>query len=201
MASVLLITIGVVLLSTVVSAIGSDNLAELAWHAWTKYVPSKASKQTKELRIVQTDAIAISTERSKTSPQDEFAKWAKLNRKLDKSKTELERLGATLGSQKAFFKSYFRKILWVFTGGLKIYVRIKYRRVPVFWLPKGLFPGWIEWVLSLTSAPRGSVSVSAWFFIVGYACKGLIDIALAQVHSISNKSVHKSNMPKPMKMQ
>ncbi|KAK9359840.1 CHD5-like protein-domain-containing protein [Lipomyces starkeyi] len=180
MVSVLWIVIGVVVFSAAISAIGSDNLGEYIWYLWITFVPSKAASNVKRLREVQREAIAVSTERSNTSSQDEFAKWAKLNRKVDKLRGEIEKLNAAISTQRAFFKSQIRRVIWISTTGIKIFVRIKYRKVAVFWLPKGMFPGWIEWMLSLTSAPRGSVSVSAWFMITDYAIKGAVVFAITK---------------------
>ncbi|ODQ71145.1 hypothetical protein LIPSTDRAFT_35407, partial [Lipomyces starkeyi NRRL Y-11557] len=177
---VLWIVIGVVVFSAAISAIGSDNLGEYIWYLWITFVPSKAARNVKRLREVQREAIAVSTERSNTSSQDEFAKWAKLNRKVDKLRGEIEKLNAAISTQRAFFKSQIRRVIWISTTGMKIFVRIKYRKVAVFWLPKGMFPGWIEWMLSLTSAPRGSVSVSAWFMITDYAIKGAVVFAITK---------------------
>ncbi|KAJ8096722.1 CHD5-like protein-domain-containing protein [Lipomyces tetrasporus] len=180
MLSVLWIVIGVVVFSATVSAVGSDNLGEYIWYLWTTFVPSKASSNVKQLREIQREAIAVSTERSNTSSQDEFAKWAKLNRKVDKLRGEIEKLNAAISTQRAFFKSQVRRLIWISTTGMKIFVRIKYRKAAVFWLPKGMFPYWVEWMLSLTSAPMGSVSVSAWFMITDYAIKGAVAFAITK---------------------
>ncbi|KAK7208330.1 CHD5-like protein-domain-containing protein [Myxozyma melibiosi] len=174
MFSVLWTVIFVVVINAIIATIGSDNIGELAWTLWVTLIPSPASKKEKKLREVQKAAIALGTEISGVSAQDEFATWAKLNRKMDKLKDEMEKLNAGLGAQRAFFKVQVRRAVWVSTTGLKFLVRIKYRKAPVFWLPKGMFPGWIEWVLSLTSAPKGSVSVAVWFMVVDYAIKGTV---------------------------
>ncbi|KAK9351967.1 CHD5-like protein-domain-containing protein [Lipomyces doorenjongii] len=194
MVSVLWIVIGVVVFNAAISAIGSDNLGEYIWYLWIAFVPSKAARNVKRLREVQREAIAVSTERSNTSSQDEFAKWAKLNRKVDKLRGEIEKLNAAISTQRAFFKSQIRRVIWILTTGMKIFVRIKYRKVAVFWLPKGMFPSWIEWMLSLTSAPRGSVSVSAWFMITDYAIKGAVVFAITKTAEMAGA---KRKMPVP----
>ncbi|KAK9367329.1 CHD5-like protein-domain-containing protein [Lipomyces kononenkoae] len=180
MVAVLWTVVGVVVFGAVIAAIGSDNFGEYIWYLWTTLVPSKAAKNVQQLREVQREAIAVSTERSNTSSQDEFSKWAKLNRKVDKLRGEIEKLNAGISTQRAFFKSQVRRVIWMSTTGMKIFVRIRYRKVAVFWLPKGMFPGWLEWMLSLTSAPRGSVSVSAWFMITDYAIKGAVAFAITK---------------------
>ncbi|KAK9478357.1 CHD5-like protein-domain-containing protein [Lipomyces japonicus] len=187
MVSVLVVVISIVILSAAVSTIGADNIGELLWEFYVKLVPSSAAQNVKTRHLLQREAIRTSTERSNTSSQDEFAKWAKLNRKVDKLKTDIEKINATIATQKTKFKRQIKTVIWIFTSGLKFFVRIKYRKVPVFWLPKGLFPGWIEWVLSLTSAPQGSVSVSAWFLITDYAIKGAVVFIVQKSFELAKK--------------
>ncbi|KAK9469120.1 WRB/Get1 family, partial [Lipomyces arxii] len=166
MTSIILIVIGVVVFNAFISAIGSDNLAEYIWHLWTTFAPTEAARNVRKLRQLQREAILKSTEQANTSSQDEFAKWAKLNRQVDKLKTEIETLGRKIGTRRQFFKTQIKRSIWLSTTGMKFFVRIKYRKAAVFWLPKGMFPSAVEWILSLTSAPKGSVSVSVWFMIV-----------------------------------
>ena len=45
-----------------------------------------------------------------------------------------------------------------------------FAKEPLFWLPQGWVPYPVEWVLSLTAAPLGSVSVNVW----GIACASMI---------------------------
>lgn len=92
-----------------------------------------------------------------------------------------------------------RRSIWVLTSGLKFGVRIKYRKTPVFWLPKGAFPGFIEWILSLTSAPKGSVSVAAWFMIVDYAIKGAVVSLLTESANLLISIRNSQSARAPMK--
>jgi hypothetical protein len=52
--------------------------------------PSPLSRKHRELKR---DVLATRDELRKTSSQDEFAKWARLRRKLDKQTADLEKLG------------------------------------------------------------------------------------------------------------
>lgn len=42
----------------------------------------------------------------------------------------------------------------------------------MFWLPKNLAPGYVEWFLALPRAPTGSVSIQLW----GAACIAAIQL-------------------------
>lgn len=50
----------------------------------------------------------------------------------------------------------------------------------MFWLPEGLFPGWVEWFLAFPRAPRGSISLHVW----GLACNSSIQYAQSVVDAI-----------------
>jgi tail-anchored protein insertion receptor len=45
-----------------------------------------------------------------------------------------------------------------------------YSKQPMFWLPGGWFPYYIEWLLSFPRAPLGSISIVSW----QAACTGVI---------------------------
>lgn len=45
-----------------------------------------------------------------------------------------------------------------------------YAKQPMFWLPRGWFPYYIEWVLSFPRAPIGSISIASWQL----ACTGVV---------------------------
>ncbi|KAK9450446.1 CHD5-like protein-domain-containing protein [Limtongia smithiae] len=180
MVDVILIVIGVVLINAIIAAVGKENISELAWYLWSTYVPGKASRAIQELQKTQRETLAVNTEKTNTSAQDEFAKWAKLNRKVEKLTEQLEQLNSDISKQSTSFKKLVKRLLWVCTSGMKFGVRIKYRKAAMFWLPPGMFPSWAERILSLTSAPRGSVSVAVWFMVVDYAIKDAVVFALTK---------------------
>jgi hypothetical protein len=55
-----------------------------------------------------------------------------------------------------------------------------YAKEPLFWLPQGWVPYPVEWVLSLTRAPLGSVSVNVW----GFACASVIAVVSEAIMAI-----------------
>ena len=72
------------------------------------------------------------------------------------------------------FKSNFDRSLTAlqFLGSqaLNFGCTMYYAKEPMFWLPQGWVPYPVEWVLSLTRAPLGCVSVNVWSF----ACASVI---------------------------
>lgn len=120
----------------------------------------KVSKQ----RQLKKEVLTLKNELSRTSSQDEFAKWAKLRRRMDSKIAELEKLTSDLHVTKASFEIKFKSFLWFVTSGLQFLMVAWFRRVPVFYLPYGWF-GPSEIVLSLPFAERGSISIAIWFYV------------------------------------
>lgn len=73
----------------VVGWIGKDTLANVVFPL---FATGPSAKQT---RAYKAEILAAKAELAATSSQDEFAKWAKLRRKLDKSVAELEALSTS----------------------------------------------------------------------------------------------------------
>ena len=86
LAALILIT---VFLTQAVSWIGSSVLQSTAFNIYSRIFLSSKSKQQ---RILRKQVLKDKAELARTSSQDEFAKWARLRRKVDKSLAELEKI-------------------------------------------------------------------------------------------------------------
>lgn len=47
--------------------------------------------------------------------------------------------------------------------GLRLLLQFWYSRRPMFWIPQGWVPGYIEWILAFPRAPTGSISMQVWW--------------------------------------
>ncbi|UZJ51058.1 hypothetical protein CBS101457_000378 [Exobasidium rhododendri] len=131
---------------------------------------------------------------NKTSSQDEFAKWAKLRRSVDKSISQLEATNARLASASSTLGLLLRVVLFLSTTLFPFVLTFYFGKTPMFFLPPSgttastsrparMAPGgftiphnpnhaWdlanetylgpMGWLLSMTGAPRGSVSAGMW---------------------------------------
>ncbi|KAG0292624.1 GET complex subunit get1, partial [Dissophora globulifera] len=151
----------VVLLTELISLIGKAPLTALAYDAYLRFVNKDALTKQRSLKK---EVLTLKNELSRTSSQDEFAKWAKLRRKMDSKIADLEKMTSELNVSKASFELKFKGVLWFFTSGIQFLMTAWFRRSPVFYLPQGWF-GPAERILSLPFAPRGSVSTAIWFYI------------------------------------
>ncbi|OZJ02193.1 hypothetical protein BZG36_04759 [Bifiguratus adelaidae] len=158
----------IVLVSEAILLLGYSYFTDLAYNTWCSIT---GNDDTKKQRKLKRQILELKGELGRTSSQDEFAKWAKIRRKLDTAVAELEKMNNTIGSRRASFDIKVKSLLWTITNLSQFVLVAWYRKTPVFYLPKGWFPGWIERVLSLPFAPRGSVSVTIWFM----TCRRLIN--------------------------
>lgn len=73
-------------------------------------------------------------------------------------------------ASKAKFDKTVGMVRWTATSGVKFVLPFWYAKQPMFWLPKGWFPYYVEWILSFPRAPLGSISIASWQL----ACAGFI---------------------------
>jgi len=155
----LLITIFLlVCLAELISWIGKPVLLDLCFSLYTYLLDPKAATQ---LRTLKRSILEDQKSLAQTSSQDQFAKWAKLRRKVDKGLADLDKLNAEMASTRSAFALRFNSALWLVTTGSQFVIGWWYRKQAVFYLPTGWF-GLAEWWLALPFAPKGSVSCGAW---------------------------------------
>ncbi|KAG2113357.1 WRB/Get1 family [Suillus cothurnatus] len=165
-----------VFLTELISWIGKTVLLEFAWDLYSRLFMNASYARQRQL---QAELLTTKKELLQTSAQDQFAKWAKLRRSVDKGIAELEKLNGELTSNKAAFSLKFNTLVWVLTTGLSFFVGWWYRKAAVFYLP----PGWLGplgWWMAFPFAPKGSVSVGVWQM----ACRRVIKVGERTVKSI-----------------
>ncbi|KAH7888869.1 WRB/Get1 family [Phlebopus sp. FC_14] len=166
--SLILTIFALVFVTELISWIGQSVLLELAWGVYRRIFLAVAVSRQRELKA---ELLTTKKELMQTSAQDQFAKWAKLRRSVDKGLAELEKLNGELASQRSGFSVKFNSLVWILTTGLQFVIGWWYRKSAVFYLP----PGWLgplTWGLALPFAPKGSVSVGVWQM----ACRRVIKV-------------------------
>ncbi|KAF9994692.1 GET complex subunit get1 [Entomortierella chlamydospora] len=150
----------VVLLTELINLVGKAHVTTLAYDIYLKVVNKETMVKQRQLKK---EVLTLKNDLSRTSSQDEFAKWAKLRRKMDSKIAELDKLTSELHLTKASFEIKFKSLLWFITNGIQFFMITWFRRSPMFYLPHGWF-GPAEHVLALPFAERGAVSISIWFY-------------------------------------
>lgn len=88
---------------------------------------------------------------------------------------------ATAASSLREFRTTFDRTVtalrWTATNGLRLLLQFWFAKRPLFWVPRGWVPGYIEWLLAFPRAPRGSVSIQVW----GIACATVVQLVGAAV--------------------
>ncbi|KAJ5095229.1 hypothetical protein N7532_007520 [Penicillium argentinense] len=144
-----------------VNTIGASTIDSLLWLLYLK-LPTSTSQNAREQQRMKREVLQLKREMNNTSSQDEFAKWAKLRRRHDKSMEEYEAMNKLISSQKTSFDWSVKTARWLSTNGLKIFLQFWYSKTPVFALPAGWFPYYVEWILSFPRVPLGYVSIQVW---------------------------------------
>ncbi|XXG97035.1 hypothetical protein Hte_003329 [Hypoxylon texense] len=169
MLSLLLLVLLVELGTHFVNTVGAATINNLLWSLYLA-LPTQTSKQAAENQKLQKEYLTIRRDLNATSSQDQFAKWAKLRRQHDKMLEQLEKMKSSHEATKSKFDTYVNILRWLATTGLKFLLPFWYAKQPMFWLPKGWFPYYVEWILSFPRAPVGSVSIASW----QTACTGVV---------------------------
>jgi hypothetical protein len=106
-----------------------------------------------------------------------------------------------LTAQKTSFDWSVKIARWLSTNGLKIFLQFYYSKTPVFALPAGWFPSYVEWVLSFPRAPRGSVSVQVWNSVCATAIAVVAEIVTSMLLQLRSRSASPASTAKAQKAQ
>ncbi|KAL6707882.1 GET complex subunit get1 [Coniothyrium glycines] len=169
MPSLLLVVFILQLLLHIVNTVGASAVNELLWILYNK-LPTPTSASARKTQALKKDIVRLKRELGNTSPQDNFSKWAKLDRQHNTAVSEYQKLDGSLRTHQATFTSAVSTLRWLGTQGLRFVLQFWFSKSPMFWLPAGWVPYYVEWILSFPRAPLGSVSINIW----GIACASMI---------------------------
>lgn len=71
-------------------------------------------------------------------------------------------------------------------NGLRFFIQFWYANVPLFWIPEGWLPKYVEWILAFPRAPMGSISVQIWQ-IACASIIGMVREAVTAVYVLATK--------------
>ncbi|EDO01470.1 hypothetical protein SS1G_03945 [Sclerotinia sclerotiorum 1980 UF-70] len=167
-------------------------------------LPTPTSQSAGEQKKLKREYMKVRQEMNATSSQDEFAKWAKLRRQHDKLYDQLEKSKSSLDSTKSTFDTSVSTLRWLGTNGLRMLLQFWFSKQAMFWLPKGWFPYYAEWLLSFPRAPLGSISIQAWtlacaavILLVSDALVAVVALVLGARTGVQGQKAKK--MEEPMK--
>ncbi|KAL5120100.1 GET complex subunit get1 [Pleosporales sp. CAS-2024a] len=172
MPSLLLVMFILQLLLHMINTVGVSTVNELLWIVYNK-LPTPTSSSAQKAQKLKKEIVQLKRELGNTSPQDNFTKWAKLDRQHNKAMAEYQKLDGSLRTHQTTFTSAVSALRWLGTQGLRFILQFWFAKSPMFWVPAGWLPYYVEWILSFPRAPLGSVSINVW----GIACASVIALA------------------------
>ncbi|KAG9095353.1 GET complex subunit get1 [Ceratobasidium sp. 392] len=92
----------------------SGLLTALSYPLYTRLFLKPTIERQRTLRA---DVLAAKRDLLQTSSQDQFAKWAKLRRRVDRGLAELDTINSQLATARTSFSVKFSTILWTCTTG------------------------------------------------------------------------------------
>ncbi|MCJ1416844.1 GET complex subunit get1 [Xylographa parallela] len=199
MPSLLLVVFVLQVVIHLVNTVGAGAISNLLWILYNK-LPTSTSANVEAQTTLRREVVRLKREMNATSSQDEFAKWAKIRRQHDKVLAEYDGKTQALQSFKTSFDSAVGVLRWLGTNGLRTFIQFWFAKQPLFWLPRGWVPGYVEWILAFPRAPTGSISIQVW----GIACASVVQIASMAVIAAwrlgTQQKVGGKGREEPMKM-
>ncbi|KAK4936788.1 GET complex subunit get1 [Elasticomyces elasticus] len=172
MGSLLLTVFLLQLVIHLINTIGATALNELLWVLYNKF-PAPTANAAHDTTRLKGEVLRLKKELNAVSAQDNFTKWAKLRRQHDKAVADYEKSSSSIQASRTKFNTTVTTVRWLLTNGLRFFLQFWYARTPMFWLPQGWVPGYIEWALAFPKAPTGSISIQVW----GIACASVVVMA------------------------
>ncbi|WFD48472.1 GET complex subunit get1 [Malassezia furfur] len=152
------------LVNQTITWLGRDKLQEVCYKLYARVVNYSAYRK---LNASKKELFATRQEMNATSAQDQFAKWAKLRRKVDKLTSEVEAQNKVISSGQFFFSLLFKALMFVLNMAIPWMLSSYFSKTPMFYLPPGDWFGPLGYVFSFPKAPVGAVSTTVWTMVCG----------------------------------
>lgn len=164
------------------------------------FIYSSLYKQEKQLKL-QINELII--EKNKISPQDQYAKWTKLNRSIEKNEKELSSLKVQISNNLNNLDKFIKNSSLLLT--LSIFItRIYFRNEKIYFIPLNFVPKLVEIILSLNllHLVKNLLHFKLEFNDVGFItinnCCFLLDSFISNLKFIA-LNINKNDLKKPEK--
>ncbi|XP_057377844.1 guided entry of tail-anchored proteins factor 1-like [Daphnia carinata] len=107
------------------------------------------------------------------SAVDEFARYARTQRKINKLEEQIQALGQSRMDDRESIRWKFTKTIQVINGTVLVYLAVTQRYEPVLTgVPDWFWP--LNLVLSYPTGVEGALSIVFWLFICNNACRAIL---------------------------
>ncbi|WLF77446.1 GET complex subunit get1 [Lodderomyces elongisporus] len=155
-----------------VTVIGKQKIQLYIWQIYTKYLSH--SQSIKQFNLKQKEIKDLTKQQKSISAQDEYAKWTKINRALDKLKLEVQELNETIAGEKTRIDSITKLAITLISTLPIWFLRIFCRKTALLYIRKGILPAYLEWWLALPFFKSGTIGLTCWMFVVNSVLSNLI---------------------------
>lgn len=175
--TILIVVLIVITLKRVVSAVGKSTIQD---HVWTLYSREAhrlgLGQGFRQYAATRAELALVNSQKRSISAQDQYAKWTKLQRKVDALQARLkEDEQAIAGSKETVSKAVSVALICATTVPIWIF-RLWFRKLVLMYLPVGVFPRPLEWILALPFMKTGAVGLTVWMFSVGSVLAAIFDL-------------------------
>lgn len=145
-------------------------------------------------QLIATDKEIVSVKREQlsVSPQDQYAKWTKLNRKLDQLNSDRENILKQNDALISDSQKWIKKLNFVIFTLTLWCVRLWYRKLDLFYLPNDTFPGLVLYALSFPSGKRGVLKIGQWLFSLNLVMSNLYFVYTALIKPLPSNPADKN---------
>ncbi|KAK6462630.1 coiled-coil membrane protein [Scheffersomyces coipomensis] len=179
----------------VINQVGKSTIQELVWSLYMA-IGSKLNltNSFKEYSTKQIEIVDLNKQKRLISAQDQYAKWTKLNRQVDKLTAELTQLKETISKDKSSVNSFVSLSIMLITTAPLWFFRLWFRKSILFYLPPQYLPYALEWVFSIPFFPLGSVGLTVWTFAVKQVISSIIFLSSFPFQAPVGKPVKKEKV-------
>lgn len=172
--TLLLTVLTVITTQQIITAVGKSHIEKFIWKILCQYNLAPSSSKIKESAKKSQELRDLTKQRNAISAQDNYAKWTKLNRSIDKLDAEIKLLNESLTTDQAHVGKYLGYVITVFTTLPIWFFRVWFRKSSIFYLPAGVLPYPVEWFLALPFMPTGTVGLTIWMFALNSVVGSII---------------------------
>ncbi|CAN3355346.1 golgi to ER traffic protein 1 [Diutina catenulata] len=161
--TILVLVFAVLVTKQIVNAISKSVLQQWGWQVYMAVGPKLGVNQAfAEYNDKRRQLWQLNKEKRAISAQDQYAKWTKLNRQCDKLNAELKQVEESISKDRATVNTLVNQAILVTLTAPVWFFRVWFRKNVLFYLPKGVLPAWVEWVMALPFFAAGSVGLTMW---------------------------------------
>ncbi|KAK6197101.1 coiled-coil membrane protein [Scheffersomyces amazonensis] len=173
--TLLIITFIILVSQEIIGFIGKNQLQEFVWLVYVKVGTQLSLSDSFKLYSTKVSEIQrLNKEKRLISAQDEYAKWTKLNRQVDKLTGEIAQLKDELSKNKSSINSLVNLFITLLTTVPLWFFRVWFRKSALFYLPPHYLPHTLEWILAIPFFPVGTIGLTVWIFAVKQVISSLV---------------------------